>query len=61
MNLADNLVVVRAAWHAYNLALRNGSMEAARAAKQAKNESRTWPDWRTMSEDGAIEHDRANG
>lgn len=27
-------------------------------AKQAKNEARTWPDWRTMSEDQAIEHDR---
>lgn len=26
--------------------------------KQAKNEARTWPDWRTMSEDQAIEHDR---
>lgn len=27
-------------------------------AKQAKNEGRTWPDWRTMPEDQAIEHDR---
>lgn len=27
-------------------------------AKQAKNEARTWPDWRTASEDAAIEHDR---
>lgn len=27
-------------------------------AKQDKNEARTWPDWRTMSEDQAIEHDR---
>lgn len=27
-------------------------------AKQAKNMARTWPDWRTMSEDSAIEHDR---
>lgn len=26
--------------------------------KQAKNEARTWPDWRTRSEDVAIEHDR---
>ena len=25
-------------------------------AKQAKNEARTWPDWRGMSEDVAIEH-----
>jgi hypothetical protein len=28
-------------------------------AKQSKNEARTWPDWRTMSEDQAIEHDRS--
>lgn len=29
------------------------------AAKQARNEARTWPDWRTMSPDQAIEHDRS--
>ena len=28
-------------------------------AKQAKNEARTWPDWRAMSADQAIEHDRS--
>ena len=28
-------------------------------AKQIKNEGRTWPDWRTMSADQAIEHDRS--
>lgn len=28
-------------------------------AKQARNEARTWPDWRTASPDHAIEHDRA--
>lgn len=28
------------------------------AAKQARNESRTWPDWRTASPDHAIEHVR---
>jgi len=28
-------------------------------AKQTKNEARNWPDWRTMSEDVAIEHDRS--
>ena len=27
-------------------------------AKQAMNEARDWPDWRTMSEDEAIEHVR---
>lgn len=26
--------------------------------KQGKNEARDWPDWRTMSEDSAIEHVR---
>ncbi|SDD42063.1 dATP/dGTP pyrophosphohydrolase domain-containing protein [Auraticoccus monumenti] len=31
---------------------------AAIRAKQARNESRTWPDWRTMSPDQAIEHVR---
>lgn len=30
----------------------------ALVAKQAKNEARVWPDWRTMSDDVAIEHDR---
>ncbi|GGA99938.1 hypothetical protein GCM10011491_30240 [Brucella endophytica] len=28
-------------------------------AKQRKNFARKWPDWRTMSEDEAIEHDRS--
>jgi hypothetical protein len=26
--------------------------------KQTKNEGRKWPDWRTMRDDQAIEHDR---
>ncbi|UUV43243.1 MazG-like nucleotide pyrophosphohydrolase [Rhodobacter phage RcCWillis] len=30
-------------------------------AKQGKNELRNWPDWRLMSADQPIEHDRANG
>ena len=30
----------------------------ALVAKQTKNESRAWPDWRTRSEDEAIEHIR---
>ncbi len=29
--------------------------------KQTRNEARTWPDWRTMATDKAIEHDRASG
>lgn len=28
-------------------------------AKQTKNMARDWPDWRAMSEDSAIEHDRS--
>jgi len=32
---------------------------AAIVAKQAKNEARTWPDWRTQPADKAIEHDRS--
>ena len=31
---------------------------AALKAKQARNEARTWPDWRTCSPDQAIEHVR---
>lgn len=34
---------------------------AALAAKQAKNEARQWPDWRTRSEDTAICHVRLPG
>lgn len=30
----------------------------ALVAKQTKNENRNWPDWRTMSSDVAIEHQR---
>ena len=32
---------------------------AALQEKQAKNMARKWPDWRTMSPDKAIEHDRS--
>lgn len=32
---------------------------ATLTGKQAKNEARVWPDWRTMPEDRAIEHDRS--
>ena len=32
----------------------------ALVAKQQKNMARNWPDWRTMSEDSAIEHDRSH-
>ncbi|MDH1012025.1 DUF550 domain-containing protein [Pseudomonas nicosulfuronedens] len=33
----------------------------ALVAKQAKNEARIWPDWRTAPADKAIEHDREIG
>lgn len=43
-------------------ALRRGFTPAqifdAFRAKQVTNESRTWPDWRTVPADSAIEHDR---
>ena len=29
-------------------------------AKQARNEARTWPDWRDLPDDQAIEHDRGD-
>ncbi|HCF6444821.1 DUF550 domain-containing protein [Pseudomonas aeruginosa] len=32
----------------------------ALVAKQTKNESRSWPDWRTVPADKAIEHDRTD-
>lgn len=32
---------------------------AALAAKQSKNEGRSWPDWRTVAADQPIEHDRS--
>lgn len=33
-------------------------ISAAIAAKQARNEARMWPDWRSADPDKAIEHDR---
>jgi hypothetical protein len=33
---------------------------AALVAKQDKNESRVWPDWRNAPTDKAIEHDRSH-
>lgn len=45
-------------------ALRRGftpaEIVAGLEAKQAKNERRKWPDWRTMPDDKAIEHDRTH-
>jgi hypothetical protein len=33
---------------------------SALASKQAKNEARKWPDWRTVAPGKAIEHDRSD-
>lgn len=43
------------AWRAGN---DGATVIAAIKAKQAKNERRTWPDWRTADRDKAIEHVR---
>lgn len=47
---------------AFNGAMRAGhapaDLQAAWIAKQAKNEARTWPDWRTLPLDQPIEHIR---
>lgn len=48
---------------AFDGAMRAGAtpeqVAAALKAKQDRNEGRTWPDWRTMPKDQAIEHDRS--
>lgn len=37
------------------------TIAAAITAKQARNEQRTWPDWRTQPANRAIEHVSENG
>lgn len=49
------LLAFDGAWRADNTPER---IAEAIAAKQAKNESRTWPDWRTAEPGKAIEHVR---
>lgn len=48
---------------AFDGAMRRGFLPEAIVstidAVQTRNEGRTWPDWRTMSADRAIEHDRS--
>lgn len=51
------LLALDGAWR--NTGLEPAEIAAALEAKQTKNESRAWPDWRTMSPDKAIEHDRS--
>jgi hypothetical protein len=49
---------------AFDGAWRSGAtpqqIVAALVAKQTRNESREWPDWRTMSTDAPIEHVRTS-
>lgn len=48
---------------AFDGAMRQGhtphQIIAAIKDKQARNEARTWPDWRNLPTDQAIEHDRS--
>lgn len=50
------ILALDGAWRAGHESL--AIIEAIKA-KQARNEARTWPDWRELSEDVAIEHDRS--
>jgi len=57
---ADGITLLRIYGDAVDGAWRTGATPdaiiAALAAKQAKNEARTWPDWRTQPPDAAITH-----
>lgn len=50
------LLALDGAWRAGH---EPANIAAAIAAKQTKNEGRTWPDWRTADPNKAIEHDRS--
>lgn len=52
-------VVILAMDGAWRAGATPAQIIAALQTKQAKNESRTWPDWRTVPADKAIEHDRS--
>lgn len=49
------ILAIDGAWRA---GFEPEEIAAALAAKQTKNEGRTWPDWRGMSPGQPIEHDR---
>ncbi len=51
-------VVILALDGAWRSGLSPQQIIAGVKAKQARNEARTWPDWRTADPDKAIEHDR---
>lgn len=61
-NPGDLMEWIDVAMLAFDGAWRSGhtpeEIEAAYRAKLAKNEARTWPDWRTVDPTKAIEHDR---
>jgi hypothetical protein len=51
-------VIILALDGAWRCGAEPAEIIAAVKAKQARNEARTWPDWRTADPDKAIEHDR---
>jgi hypothetical protein len=53
-------VVILAFDGAWRAGWEPADIVAAIVAKQAKNESRVWPDWRTADPEKAIEHDRTH-
>lgn len=52
-------VIILALDGAWRSGAHPADIVAAIEAKQAKNEARTWPDWRTAEPGKAIEHVRA--
>ena len=52
-------VIILALDGAWRAGYEPASIIGAIKDKQARNEARVWPDWRTLSEDMAIEHDRS--
>lgn len=54
-------VVILALDGAWRSGLTPEQIVAGVKAKQAINEARPWPDWRTADPDKAIEHDRSSG
>jgi protein-tyrosine-phosphatase len=52
------LLALDGAWRAGH---EPAAIAAGIAAKQARNEGRQWPDWRTADPDKAIEHVRTDG
>jgi len=51
-------VIILALDGAWRVGYEPEEITAALVAKQTKNESRAWPDWRTVAPDKAIEHIR---